>query len=296
MVVKFLVLGDLHGEKPKFLIDDFDAIIATGDICSDDIVKYIRIWLKKRNEDLDYDFYKVCPKWKEYILSKKSLWKGRKVLKYLNQIGKPVFLVPGNWDQTDYLDGIGSNVSSKKSRKNNWIKIKKNLKNIKDVEFKKINFKGIDIIGHGSVSAPEIMNKPIKNFFDDLEEYDEQLTRYKHFKKVNNKLTRFIQSSKKPILLLSHNVPNKTKLDKINSPGNYAHNKHYGSILIRKLIDKFQPMICIGGHIHEGYGKTRLRKTVCINAGFGGKVNTIISIDEKKGKVLNVEFLGENKI
>ena len=33
--MKILVLGDLHGEKPKLRIKDFDAIVCFGDVCSD---------------------------------------------------------------------------------------------------------------------------------------------------------------------------------------------------------------------------------------------------------------------
>jgi len=33
-------------------------------------------------------------------MEKSSLVKGRKIIEYLNKFGKPVFLVPGNWDQS----------------------------------------------------------------------------------------------------------------------------------------------------------------------------------------------------
>ena len=32
-MVKFLIIGDLHGNKPKIHFKDFDAIIAHGDFC-----------------------------------------------------------------------------------------------------------------------------------------------------------------------------------------------------------------------------------------------------------------------
>ena len=42
--MKFLIIGDLHGNKPKIHFKDFDAIIAPGDFCSD---KYMRPLIKR---------------------------------------------------------------------------------------------------------------------------------------------------------------------------------------------------------------------------------------------------------
>ena len=146
-ILKFLIVADLHGVKPKILVDlkNIDAIICPGDICSDDIRKYwIKLFKKKaetKNNDLTLD--DVCPKWKQNIYDKISLRKGKRVLKYLNSFDKPVFVVPGNWDQTKFENG-------KNTGKDNWSKLKKGLINIHDIENKKINFRGITLIGHGS--------------------------------------------------------------------------------------------------------------------------------------------------
>jgi len=40
-MAKFLIIGDLHGNKPKIYSNDFDAIIAPGDFCSDALRKYM---------------------------------------------------------------------------------------------------------------------------------------------------------------------------------------------------------------------------------------------------------------
>lgn len=291
-MLKFLIIGDLHGVIPKIHMnfDNIDAIIAPGDFCGDDIRPYYKKLFELINEtgedSLSLD--DVCPTWKQKIYEIKSQRKGRTVLSHLNSLGKPVFLVPGNWEPTEMENG-------KEKGSNKWDKLKKGFENIKDVENKKINFKGITFIGHGSTSAPEPLEKISKNNFDDDCEYVEYNKRVKHFQNIENKLSKYMRSSINPIIFISHNVPQNTKLDKINAPGSYVHNKHYGSSIARNLIDRHQPMLCIGGHIHEGYGKTRLRKTTCINAGFGADVNTIIEIDEKKGKVTNIEFIGTNK-
>lgn len=291
-MIKFLIIGDLHGAMPTLHTKDFDAILAPGDICGDDIRDYMNKWIRKRTElnKKDIDFDEFCPENVQKRLKKESVKKGRKVLEFLNNINKPVFVVPGNWDHTPYLDGIP------RKNRNEWTNVKKGLDNIKDIELKKVNFKGLTLIGHGSTSAPEVLNTEVSPIlFESPEEYIEYMYRVKHFQKVYKKLDKFMKESTKPTILLTHNVPYETKLDKVNKPGTYAHNKHYGSVIAKELIKHYQPILCVGGHIHEGFGKTKIKKTLCINAGFGGNVNTIISIDEKKGRIINIEFVGVNK-
>lgn len=294
-IVKFLVIGDLHGRKPKIHSFDFDAIIAPGDICGDDLRPYMKKWIAANKKDGTYTkFSDFCSLEKEKELNLRSIKKGRKILEYLNSFGKPVFVVPGNWDHTPYLDGCGSLALISKKDKNPWEKIKRGLSNIYDIEFRRVNFMGLCLIGHGSVSAPEVLKKVSRDMVNSDEEYERYLLRYRFFSKVYPKMRRLFMLSKNPVIHLSHNVPYDTKLDKVAAPGTYADNEHYGSIMARKLIEEFNPVVCIGGHIHEGFGKDKIGKTLCINAGFGGDVNTIVSVDSSLGKVVLVEFVGEN--
>lgn len=289
--MKFLIIGDLHGVKPVIHTNNFDAVIAPGDFCGDDIRPYIKKWIDARSKnDLDQslDFDDFCPIKTQEKLHKLSLKKGRKILEKLNKIGKPIFLVPGNWDPTIYEDGLKQYNTKKNSKNDDWFNLLKNLKNLNDVENKSANFKEISIIGHGSTSAPEPLKKTKFDFENNL--------RVDYFKKIISKLSKFFEKNKKLKILISHNVPYNTKLDLVNAPGTYAHNKHYGSKIARKLIEKYQPILCVGGHIHEGHGKTKIGDTICINAGFGGDVNTIVEIDTKLKKVINIEFLGKNKV
>src|SRR2546429_9238202 len=43
--------------------------------------------------------------------------------------------------------------------------------------------------------------------------------------------------------------------------------RHVGSTAVREAIDKYQPMLSLHGHIHEGKGITRIGKTLAINPG-----------------------------
>ena len=40
-----------------------------------------------------------------------------------------------------------------------------------------------------------------------------------------------------------------------------------GSTAVRELIETYQPILGLHGHIHEGRGTARLGRTVCVNPG-----------------------------
>ncbi|MCA9486888.1 MAG: metallophosphoesterase [Candidatus Woesearchaeota archaeon] len=279
-----LILGDLHGQMPKLLQKNFDILLCTGDICSEELRPYIKKYLKARNKDENISFRKICSKEKEEELEKKSLERGRKILEKLDKLNKPVIIVPGNWDQSSYLDG-------KKQGKDKFTQICKGLENIHNVQNKKLRLGELSFVGHGSTSAPEPLDKKSEQDFPDKHSFKDYTQRQSYFAKVYAKLQAHFEKAEPPIILLTHNVPYKTKLDKVHAPQSYAHNKHYGSKIARKLIEEYSPLLCIGGHIHEGQGKTKLGKTLCINAGYGKDINTVVVLDMKKKKVHKVEVL-----
>jgi len=63
--------------------------------------------------------------------------------------------------------------------------------------------------------------------------------------------------------------------------------RHVGSKAVRDAIDKYQPIVSLHGHIHEGKGITRLGKTLAINPGSayeeGLLLAAIVELDPKKG-------------
>jgi uncharacterized protein len=60
-----------------------------------------------------------------------------------------------------------------------------------------------------------------------------------------------------------------------------------GSEAVRALIEKYQPLIALHGHIHESRGTAKIGKTVCINPGsaYGEGVlhGALFELDKKKG-------------
>ena len=57
-----------------------------------------------------------------------------------------------------------------------------------------------------------------------------------------------------------------------------------GSTALREAIQKYQPLLGLHGHIHEGRGATRLGKTLCINPGSMYEQGTLLGAIVKLGK------------
>lgn len=64
-----------------------------------------------------------------------------------------------------------------------------------------------------------------------------------------------------PLILVSHVPPHNTKVDRIHN------GSHVGSTAVRTIIERYQPDLCITGHIHEGKGRDRILKTEIFNPG-----------------------------
>lgn len=295
-MTKFLIIGDLHGKKPKLSFKDFDAIIVPGDICSDSWLRPLtKKWLKSIKGGKKFNFEDFIEKnigKREYNkLNKESLKGGRAILKYLNSFGKPVFLVPGNWDQsygpTRIKDRGGSPYQYRKSALDYMLGntnkfLTKGLKDIKDCQFRLHKFNGINIIGYGLSSFPESkMARKLKNKSEAKRLKDTN-------KKIMNKLSKpYSKKSKKnPTIFITHNVPYNTKIDIIRQKGSPLYGKHHGSTIAREFCAKYSPLVCVGGHIHEHFKKDKIKKTTLINSGFGPKVNVLLEIKENKIKKL----------
>lgn len=144
------------------------------------------------------------------------------VRKYANEI----YAVPGNCDYpevNDYLTEQGINLHGKG---------------------KVIN--GFALIGVGG-SLPALGKTPTEYSEEELEDFFNR-----GISEVPNDL---------PIILMSHQPPMDTILDKLTS------GTHVGSSTVRSFIEKHQPLICFSGHIHEGVGIDSIGRTKLINPG-----------------------------
>ncbi len=304
-MTRFLVVGDLHGRKPIIREKNFDAIIVPGDVCDDrGLVKYSKLWAQhikdareKDGETKHYDEFIIekIGKKKFDIILDKSIKRGREIMEYLNSLGKPVFITPGNWDQSygpTRIENPKNDYFYLKMFYEFWLgkktnsKLTKGLKNVYDCQYKLNSFKDFNILGYGLSSAPE--NPTLKVKFDFPKEQKIKL------RKVYNKILSNLSAvykrrdKKLPTIFVTHNIPYNTKLDVVLNKKSYAYKKHLGSSVGRWFCNKYQPLVCIGGHIHEHHGKVKIGKTTVINAGYGGKVNTYFDIEN--GKLKNLKF------
>lgn len=80
------------------------------------------------------------------------------------------------------------------------------------------------------------------------------------------------------------------KLDKelrpVLTPGGEPEMDHVGSISVRQVIEKLQPLAGLHGHIHESRGLSKIGKTVCFNPGSeyvtGVLRGLILNLSDKK--------------
>lgn len=306
----FLVIPDLHGRLPQILVDcEFDAIICPGDICLDNSRDLYQKFFKfeEENSQCDISFSEFLHSQLDeneiLNLKNKSYEKGREILEFLNNFQKPVYLVPGNWDPTQYCDG------NLQKEENIWKNLLEGLENIYDCEYVRISNDLYQIIGYGSTSSPEILDKNLveckiqeimQSDLDD-EEIDEEiheiLSRHRFQKGAYEQINQLFDKKEenKFTIYISHNSPYNTPLDKINNENSPANGKHYGSILSRDIIEKYQPQLVISGHIHEGVGVCKIKESICLNAGFGDSINHVVTIDLDSNKILEIKKYGENQ-
>lgn len=93
---------------------------------------------------------------------------------------------------------------------------------------------------------------PAKTPNEHYESYYEQILAG-HEKELND--------SNLPLVLVSHQPPYDTINDRLSS------NLHVGSKSIRRFIERFNPIACFTGHIHEGKGVDNIGETIIINPG-----------------------------
>ena len=299
MSSKFLIIGDLHGNKPKIHFKDFDYIIAPGDFCSDKGLRpLMNKWLNNRNNTEDFDKFieRTIGNKKYRELKRESLKVGRKILSFLNSFSKPVFIVPGNWDESYGKSKIKNMEASRYNYIMSFLHfylgektnpfLTKGLKNIYDCQYKLNVFDNFNVVGYGlSSNNEEDLGKSLKKL---------GLTKRQSVKlnKAYNKIFKKLElvyskrNKKKPSIFITHNVPFNTKLDILVNKESEHHGEHFGSKIARDFCKKFQPLICIGGHMHEHFGKDKIGKTIVINAGFGSYVNTLLEIEGNKIKKL----------
>jgi len=288
--MKILAIGDFHGKFPKKLMsrikkEKFDLIVSPGDYCGDE--EFAKIFFKYVYGTAK-ELWEVVGKKKVNQLEKRNFEAGKKIFNQLIKLNKKVIGVTGNWDTTIWNE-VGFPRRKEKYSKKFRQEINKS-KDIKIIDFRNYNYEGYNFVGYPRSTYPGKLDKYITKKFKD--EYGKKALKiFKRIKEDNNKFYKKLKNKfKENNILISHNCPNRTKLDKIKRGPQKS--KHYGSWLVKKVIKDLKPILVICGHIHENQGKQKLEKTWIVNPGAAceGKA-AIIELDDKKKKIKSVKFL-----
>lgn len=308
--MKLLLIPDLHGRRPLIPKEEFDAIVCIGDICSDKgrralTKQWFRYLEKNPDKQISDDEFIIKKIGKKGMIEmdKKSLEVGNSLLKYLDKFGKPIFFIPGNWDQsygkTNIKNPDKDIYSYLKLFYDYWLgdklnpRLIKGVKNLVNCQFKSHEFKGFNLIGYGLCSGPEDLK--FKKNSSKLSLFQRAKLNWS-YRRIVSKLEKTYASRNKllPIIFLTHNVPYGTKIDVLVNKKSKLNGKHMGSTIARDFVLNHKPLLCVCGHMHEHFGKVKLQKTNCINVGFGNKKAVIVSLDNSKIK--KIKFIGKTNV
>jgi Icc-related predicted phosphoesterase len=262
--VKSLIIGDCHGEAPDIPEEGFDLILCAGDICGG--TDEMRNTMFEAM-DTEKEWYELFGEEEAKEAVKSSIQEGKEIFDELDSLGVPVFIVPGNWDWTgensdwEFLEGRG------------YPEILEEFDNLHDLNFDCREEKGWNFIGYGPCSGPEI-----PQYEDDKPESEEEMDDIQRdYEDKKQRLQKLFTCEK--TVFLSHNVPHDTSLDKIDNEDSPVHGRHYGSVIVRELIEEFSPEYSVAGHMHEGKVRETLGDTECLNTG----LNTVWILDTDDG-------------
>lgn len=303
-MAKILIIGDLHGRMPRIHFKDFDFIVCIGDVCSD---KFLRLFYKKYFAMIKEVGVEKVPNFEDFLeeelggerheeLLEKGVVDGRKILEKLNSFGVPVFFVPGNWDNSYGSTRIKDMDKNDYNHLRTWLdwwlgrrsnkKLIGGLENVHDLQYGLYESFEFNLLGYGLISGPEKLSKRVR---------EAEVTGKERaiLKKLSMEIPRLLRvlwkkrNKKAPSIFISHNVPYGV-MDIIHDKKSHAHLRHAGSTVARNFCLKNKPEVCVGGHIHEYYGKKKLGKTTVVNAGFGRDAQVLLEI---KGKKVNIKFV-----
>ncbi len=264
--MKILAIGDFHGKVPKKLqklAEKVDLVVSIGDFCPFSLRKEFFKYSYRK----DTEVWEVIGKTKVKKETKKDLKAGGRVLQQLNKINKKIITVTGNIDYGKWLDAYDAKKSKWKWLEQDFFTpMIKKYKNIKCFDYSFVKFNDFVFIGMARSTFPGKVKS----------------RNYKKQRKMLEKL--FKKFKKEKIIFVSHNVPYNTKLDiiKAEEADKKAKGKHYGSKLVKRIIEKYQPVLSIAGHMHENQGKDKIGKTPIINTGAANEGKAaIIDINKK---------------
>ncbi len=271
--MKILVIGDFHGKFPvklRRLAKDVDLVVSVGDFFP---WKLRKIFLEMGH--IGYEMFLACMSQEEHedIIVNELIEGERDVIDKLDKLPRKVFTTVGNFDKTGLNDQNEAEVVE--GGKDYLKDVLKKYSNIERIDYRSVGLDGVNFIGGFGHSSPGQVKSAA-------------------YKKYRKKLDGLFSEAKDPVIFVCHNMPWNCKLDVVGGEESLPEirGEHYGSKLTRRVIDKWQPALMIGGHFHENQGKCKIGKTVVLNPGaaMNGEA-ALLEFDSDKGRVKKVRFV-----
>src|SRR3972149_2137602 len=269
MKVKILCIGCFHGKIPKRMKqfvrkNKIDLILAHGDF--PDFAVFRDLQFKYWNEiHAGLSFEDIVGKKKLEKMEKFGISQGKKVLRFLNSLGVPVIITHGNHDITDkYPWGSHGPYKGKdpfaELSKDSLEYMIRNLKNITLIDYSSKKFRNFLVYGVGcKVLTPQSPS--------------DSLT-YLYWRKLRDKERRklqqfFTKEKAKRTILLTHDPPYGTTLDKITWKKSPRYGEYMGTDQVKTFVKKYQPLLWVCVNILEGRRIIKIGKTFVVNTGYG---------------------------
>lgn len=290
--MKILAIGDFQGKVPeklkrKLKKEEFDLVIGVGDYAGiDDWRPWImnNLKLSKQGKDMlsgEEYFGKKYDK-----LLKKDFDSGKRVLSFINKLNKKVIYVFGNGDD-EWYDYKFDNVRIKESKRAR--NFKKKLRNMKDINYGILKYRGINFLGFGGYMD-------IEAFFDKKEwkeaEFDEKLKkRLKRHDKAKKKFFEFLKKLKNVDIMVLHYPPYGVFDIIKDKKGNPMNGKSAGVKFFSEGIKKYKPKLVLCGHMHEYQRIKKIGNSLVVNPGDSGDGKYAIVDYPESGEKISVRFV-----
>ncbi len=249
--MRILAIGDPHGKIPrvKNIVkrEKPDIIICTGDFSGDEGIR--KLIFKNWGQPWWIDIGKA----KAREMVKKSTQQGKKVLKYLNEAGVPVYFIHGN---NEDMESYGKRIFKKE--------------NLNFMHGKKKKIGEYTFIFHGGFMLPKIWMK---------EKNENSKKRKKEHDEAKSKLGKLFKKAKGKTVFVTHCTPY-LLFDKIKNKQSPMNGRHIGVAAYREIIKEYNPDLYICGHMHENQGTRKTGSTEAVCLGMANRYIYLIDLND----------------
>jgi len=243
-----LFLSDFHGHMPDVSAWSPDLIVAGGDYCEVDEIRQLKFAALSRGLRA-IDWPQLVSRSHAEELMDRALAEGAAVVSALAETGVPVLAIPGNSDRVTL--GAPADMVAAHLPRPDRPAVAGRVANIETRavdrdEVAPAGLGGWAFAGLGGWSGPP----------------DEARLR----REVDTLVSQ-AAPLRKPLLLVSHNVPFQSELDGVSNPElpAFAQGQMVGSHRCLAALAALSPKVCLTGHLHENFGRMqRIGETLCL--------------------------------